>query len=363
MDYKLLHRKLQKKCIGLDVFIKTHKQVWIYGGGSVAYEFWKYLCIFNYEIEGFIVSDDYPDDISWIRVTSKPVKRVRDIAQYGNHENGIIIAVRKDSIEAIYANCVIGGIEASDIFIQHVIEPGFWAFNSKVCCISMKEEERKGFFKNKRILDDIGEKHGTDKSFKYNNYLNKYEFFLQQIRDKEFNMIELGVYKGASINMWEEYFPHAHIIGVDVDKSCLVYGDGRKEILIKDLSELDDLLSLVKFFPKLVVDDASHIWSHQIMAFAVLFPALKSGGVYIMEDTATSFTMFDEVGNYKDTIISPYEFMEGIIKVVNSDEPLSVDNRDVSVYKICDLFDEIEELALSIEMISVIKGSIIVIKK
>jgi hypothetical protein len=40
--------------------------------------------------------------------------------------------------------------------------------------------------------------------------------------------------------------------------------------------------------PDFILDDGSHIMSHQITSFETLFPWLKDGGVYACEDTHTS---------------------------------------------------------------------------
>lgn len=102
-------------------------------------------------------------------------------------------------------------------------------------CNRSEEPLYKGYFKNYTALDNLGQKYGTDKHSSYHNYLNKYDFFLSNLKDKEMNVLELGVFKGASIAMWEEYFPHATIYGVDIDEECKIYEGGRKRILIEDL--------------------------------------------------------------------------------------------------------------------------------
>jgi demethylmacrocin O-methyltransferase len=39
----------------------------------------------------------------------------------------------------------------------------------------------------------------------------------------------------------------------------------------------------------IVIDDGSHINKHVINAFKILFPKLSSGGLYVIEDTETSY--------------------------------------------------------------------------
>ena len=43
-----------------------------------------------------------------------------------------------------------------------------------------------------------------------------------------------------------------------------------------------------RHLPDIIIDDGSHIEEHQIFTFGVLFPKLKPGGVYIVEDISSS---------------------------------------------------------------------------
>lgn len=90
--------------------------------------------------------------------------------------------------------------------------------------------------------------------------------------------------------MWRNYFPRAAIYGVDLYEKRL---DGEKRItaLQADQSDPDALRLVVDACPMfdLVVDDGSHIGSHVITTFEVLFPKLRPGGYYAIEDLETSY--------------------------------------------------------------------------
>ena len=142
-------------------------------------------------------------------------------------------------------------------------------------------------------LDNCGFGKGTDKSCIGHNYLGKYEFFLKKWEEEKFTLLELGVFRGASLAMWSDYFINAEIYGVDIDEECLKYEGNRKHIIISDLSDEKVLAKLRNLKPTIIVDDASHFWSHQNKGIINLFDCLPSGGVYILEDLETSF------GNYR----------------------------------------------------------------
>jgi hypothetical protein len=90
--------------------------------------------------------------------------------------------------------------------------------------------------------------------------------------------------------MWEEYFPNATIHGVDINPECKKYESGRIKITVADQGNESQLKELEKLGPfDLIVDDGSHFCRHQILSFKTLFPFVKKGGIYVIEDAATSY--------------------------------------------------------------------------
>ncbi|MDR1656372.1 MAG: class I SAM-dependent methyltransferase [Deltaproteobacteria bacterium] len=142
------------------------------------------------------------------------------------------------------------------------------------------------------ILDNIGRRHGTDKcggGEGRHDYLRKYEFFLGPLRNQNFTFLELGVFKGASLKTWSEFFPQAQIIGADIEPEAAQYRCDNARVIVGDLSQNEFLLTLKEFSPLVVLDDASHWWPDQLRAFFTFYPDLPSGGLYIIEDIHTSF--------------------------------------------------------------------------
>jgi hypothetical protein len=88
-----------------------------------------------------------------------------------------------------------------------------------------------------------------------------------------------------SIKMWQEYFPNAKLYGVDIsdfssfetDRFKFVRADAGDE---KQLQKVADLG--VPF--DVIIDDGSHAPFHQQRAFLSLFPTLRPGGLFIIED-------------------------------------------------------------------------------
>ncbi len=148
-------------------------------------------------------------------------------------------------------------------------------------------------------LNKLARIYGTDK-IDGHFYTQHYMTHLKKFRCKRINLLEIGVggydnpYKGGhSLRMWKRYFPFGKIYSMDVyDKSFLqekrikIYKGSQvdKDFLDKVVSEIDGL--------DVIIDDGSHINEHVIQTFNYLFPLLKDGGLYIIEDVQTSYWEF-----------------------------------------------------------------------
>ena len=209
-----------------------------------------------------------------------------------------------------------------------------------------------GYFAEFTDLSSIGDKLATDKCSYDHNYLDKYEFFLRKFKDTTFNFLELGIFHGDSLRMWQEYFSQAEIFGVDIQESCRQYASDRINIIIADLSDEAELSKLHDVRPSVIIDDASHLWSHQIKALFNLWHCLSHGGVYIIEDMETSVNQ-KQVSGYNDFPMDAYEVCSRIAKVAISKEPA-----DDSPYR-----DEVNVIGMEAELVSIMHGSCVIVKR
>lgn len=215
--------------------------------------------------------------------------------------------------------------------------------------------QRKGpdlnyFTENKDLLE-IGSRKNTDKAA--HGYLQKYEFFLKKFKNDAFNLLELGIFKGSSLNMWHDYFPNATIYGCDLNLQCAKFRNDRINIIITNLGNSSSYRFLDKTY-KLIIDDASHFWDHQILAFIMLFPKLEAGGIYIIEDLHTSFApLKQQYANNSDLPAS--DFLLKLAEIVLAQNaPLEDEGEYQAVLK---------AFAREVDMISFIQKSCIIIKK
>jgi hypothetical protein len=150
------------------------------------------------------------------------------------------------------------------------------------------------------MLNDLAIKHGTDKSSQHHGYADIYEQYLFKWQSRLVDLLELGiggydtVKGGASLKMWLDFFPCGLITGVDIhDKSHLKHD--RLKIVQCSQDDEKKLKELGEF--DIIIDDASHINSLTIKSFEILFPKLRSGGLYFVEDCHTSYWRENYFGN------------------------------------------------------------------
>lgn len=156
----------------------------------------------------------------------------------------------------------------------------------------------------KPTLDELGLKYGTDKSSAFHNYLSVYEPYLDLRRETVARVLEIGVDKGASIQMWRDYFPKAEVVGLDNRPACLnlQLGD-RTKVLLADALDSNFMLPFHRQSPfDLVIEDGAHTCPMTVNAFNCGWPYVAPGGLYIVEDLHCAFhPMYCEPGKRGET--------------------------------------------------------------
>ncbi|WP_372828315.1 class I SAM-dependent methyltransferase [Polaromonas sp.] len=134
--------------------------------------------------------------------------------------------------------------------------------------------------------------HTGNVSSKWAQYLEVYERYFAPHRNKHCRILEIGVQNGGSLQLYQKYFPRAEkIVGIDINPKCKRVESGNIHIEIgsqTDRDFLNDVNATHGPFD-IVIDDGSHVFDHQIASFETLFPQLSPTGVYIVEDTHTSY--------------------------------------------------------------------------
>jgi tetratricopeptide (TPR) repeat protein len=145
-------------------------------------------------------------------------------------------------------------------------------------------------------LTRLAIKHGTDK-WGPHFYTPVYHELFCHLRDRPIQLLEIGVggdalktSGGASLAMWAEYFANGQITGIDITEKHLTL-DPRVRVY---RGSQDDSALLKKVCDErgpfdIVIDDGSHVPKHVVASFHILFPVLRDGGMYLIEDVQTTF--------------------------------------------------------------------------
>ena len=141
---------------------------------------------------------------------------------------------------------------------------------------------------------------GTDKSpFTVNGhrhpYTMPYSLLLEPLRHKPIKFAEIGVFRGASLRAWRNYFTQARIFGYDNDRPNLEYifsmGLPNTYLGLMDASNEESITAGRAGYCQqdselfdVILDDASHNPPDQCAVIKVGLKFLKKGGLLIVED-------------------------------------------------------------------------------
>ncbi|BBK45414.1 hypothetical protein STVA_54340 [Allostella vacuolata] len=133
---------------------------------------------------------------------------------------------------------------------------------------------------------------------KWHHYFDIYERHFAPWRGQDITLLEIGVQRGGSQELWRSYFgPRARIFGIDIDPRCAsITGNGR--VFIGDQADRTFLRRVLAETgrPHIVIDDGGHTMNQMITSFEEIYPRMQTPGVYLVEDTHTCFWP----GQYQD---------------------------------------------------------------
>lgn len=148
-----------------------------------------------------------------------------------------------------------------------------------------------------RNLRTLAWLNGTDKGEDGHGYVRHYETYFAPLRLRRLNILEIGIggYSdpeagGGSLRMWRTYFPRSMVFGIDIHEKSI--HDERRIKTFRG-SQVDEhfLRRVLDEIGRvdIIIDDGSHINEHVIRTFELLFPHLSDEGMYVIEDTQTSY--------------------------------------------------------------------------
>ena len=130
--------------------------------------------------------------------------------------------------------------------------------------------------------------YATDKYWVH-GYTQQYDRHFAHLRDKKIKLLEIGVFRGASLLLWKEAFPKGTIYGIDKNTAIwkpFLKGQQRIHVLVGRQENQEFLKE--KVVPEglfdVIVDDGGHTPEEQLASFEVMWPMVAPGGIYVIED-------------------------------------------------------------------------------
>lgn len=249
-----------------------------------------------------VLEEQFDDFIIWSDDFEKQKQML--VKKYGFSEKRI---ADRTSIFFLPDNSNIGSISIDSIVPTGcLIDINFLFQNGYLHC--KNDLERFYFGKSHRLIN------------KWLYYFEIYERLFSKYRNKKIKMLEIGVFKGGSLQMWKDYFgKDATIVGLDINPECKFFEEEGIHIEIGSQEDRAFLKSLLDKYGQfdIILDDGGHTMKQQIISFEVLYPGVKWGGVYLCEDCHTSYWRNSYYGGFrrKGTFI---EFMKKRVDDLNA---------------------------------------------
>lgn len=136
-----------------------------------------------------------------------------------------------------------------------------------------------------KTLKELVRDHQGRPFHKWEHYYDIYDRWFSRYRGEELTVLEVGVDKGGSLELWRKYFGEsARIVGADI-KEIEIAGF---EIRVADQRDFASMRKLRDIGPiDILIDDGRHTMDAQITTFRALYPSVR--GLYCVEDTHTSY--------------------------------------------------------------------------
>ena len=110
------------------------------------------------------------------------------------------------------------------------------------------------------------------------------------------NLVEIGVFRGGSVAFFHEFLDHPKMICIERNVAPVpkleAYRAARHDIAIHygvdqgDRPAIHRIMEQSRSDIDWVIDDASHFYQPSRASFEAIFPFLRPGGLYIIEDAA-----------------------------------------------------------------------------
>lgn len=191
---------------------------------------------------------------------------------------------------------------------------------NKNSCLAYKQETKKDFDYTNKSFTEIADLVGMDRGTLHegHNYTGIYENLLTKYKTLKPVIVEIGIndprFPGACLQFWDIIFQEMDYYGFDItDCSNLDYNSDKIQIFKGDQNNKNNLLEFVYKYSlpnriDFIIDDGSHYSEHILTSFETLYPFLKDGGIYFIEDLHAGWAERDKTLTEIDNIIQKNNF-------------------------------------------------------
>ena len=144
----------------------------------------------------------------------------------------------------------------------------------------------------KNDLEIIFNEHKGNIIHKWQHYFDIYDSHFKRYRNQKVTILEIGVYKGGSLEMWRKYFgKDCEIVGIDINPLCKRFEDNKTKIFIGSQDDRLFLQGVKKQIPKvdILIDDGGHMMNQLRITFVELYDWVDENGIYLAEDLHTCY--------------------------------------------------------------------------
>ena len=135
---------------------------------------------------------------------------------------------------------------------------------------------------------------GADSTAKPLPYYNVYQQYFNEIAEERLKILEIGAYEGVSTKIFSLFFKNSTIVAIDLIPRDIDFSQFENIVYLNaDQTDEKALLSICDKYATdgfdIIIDDASHLGFHSLRSYRILFPRLKPGGYYVVEDWGTGY--------------------------------------------------------------------------
>ena len=157
---------------------------------------------------------------------------------------------------------------------------------------------------------------------KWHHYFKIYDRHFNKFIGKNPTILEIGVYEGGSLEMWNYYFDkNCQIYGIDINPQCLEVPNKLQttnvHIEIGNQENREFWKNFLKDKPKfdIIIEDGGHAMNQQIVTYEELYNHVSDNGVYLCEDLHTSY--WEEYGGGLNNPNSFIEYSKKFIDMIH----------------------------------------------